>query len=349
MHDKTQPIWSLQYLRAIAALAVALSHAAQIIPVAGRNDFIPGFPTGAAGVDIFFIVSGYIICLITSKSESNASLFFRRRLARVAPTYWVITAAISLAILYAPFLFRTSTVTWELFVSSLVFVAWPNPATGDAQPVLLIGWTLNYEFYFYSLFAICMLFFRNRAYIAAAALIIVLTAALSAVPSGNAIATFYGNTIVFEFLGGILLWRLQQAGRLGRPGLGISLFLLSIFLFVMSEVVFEPTRTSQLRFIYWGLPSFFLVWSALCLEANGKVPRLEIPKVLGDASYSIYLSHIITLGAVRYLWAATNAKVALPDIALLVIAIGACTFTGWAFYRIVEVPICRLARRAIAP
>ena len=118
-----EQLWSLQYLRALAAILVAIGHAVQIIPIYGRGNILRDLPIGGAGVDIFFVISGFIMCHIYASRPTSGWVFFKRRLARVGPAYWIVTSATSAAILLAPALFRTSTVDLPLFLASMAFIA----------------------------------------------------------------------------------------------------------------------------------------------------------------------------------------------------------------------------------
>lgn len=320
----------------MAAIAVVASHAAQIIPIYGRGDSFTSFHIGAAGVDTFFVISGFIMCHITDNDDKDGLRFFKRRLARVAPAYWIITSMIALVMLVFPTIFRTSEFSVPLYFASLAFLGWPNAATGDAQPLLLIGWTLNYEFFFYSLFAVIMSFTRKNRISVISIIFIILISIGLIIKFENPVTDFYTNTIVIEFIFGMFLWKINKIGLLKDAYVGYSFILISIFIFISVDRTIWVERDSLLRPLYWGVPGSILVAGVLCLESGRKIRRYKFLYNLGDASYSIYLSHIITLGVVRFIWGKFELKQWLPDSMLLIVGLVGSTIIGYLFHVFVE-------------
>src|SRR6185503_14022461 len=136
---------SVQYLRAAAALAVVTYHALQWRPDGG-------FDVGRAGVDVFFVISGFIMWTITVEREVSPGAFLWRRFTRVAPAYWLITLATAALVTAWPNLMHNvHPEAWHIALS-LAFIPHIDPA-GMAFPLLPPGWTLNYEAVFYLIFA----------------------------------------------------------------------------------------------------------------------------------------------------------------------------------------------------
>lgn len=338
VETKNDQILGLQYLRAAAAIAVVASHAAQIIPIYGRGDFSGSFHMGAAGVDAFFVISGFIMCHITDNENRNGLQFFKRRLARVAPAYWIVTSMIALVMLIHPATFRTSEFSPELYLASMTFLAWPNAATGDAQPLLLIGWTLNYEFFFYSLFAVMMSINSRHKIILVAISFIILGIFGTTQNISDPMLAFYTNPISLEFVAGMLIWKFYKSGLINGKFLGCTLTVCAVLILVVIDNFIWVERSSVSRVLYWGLPGALLVAGTLCLEASGAIKRSRFLYALGDASYSIYLSHIITLGIVRAFWGKFDLKQWLPDAILLIVGVVASIVIGYLFHLFVEKP-----------
>jgi exopolysaccharide production protein ExoZ len=135
---------SIQFLRGVAALGVLGFHAASR---AGGS-----FGVGAAGVDIFFVISGFIMWVVTSRRTPKPGQFLARRAERIVPLYWLVTLATATAAILAPSAFPAMRPTASHVVQSLFFIPHRDP-TGLIAPLIVPGWTLNYEIFFYLLFA----------------------------------------------------------------------------------------------------------------------------------------------------------------------------------------------------
>ncbi|RYG23519.1 MAG: acyltransferase, partial [Burkholderiales bacterium] len=139
-------LYSVQYLRAAAALLVVVAHAFSYQMGLGNPLVVEA---GEVGVTLFFAISGFIMVHVTGPGSFSAGDFLVRRIVRIVPLYWLFTAlAASLAVL-APALFKTTVFTWPHFIQSLLFIAHEAPNRGGTSPLLSLGWTLNYEAFFY--------------------------------------------------------------------------------------------------------------------------------------------------------------------------------------------------------
>ncbi len=340
---------SLQYLRAIAAGLVVLHHSGQVVETAGNATPWLKFGFGASGVDIFFVISGYIMCRITTSDRDNAWQFFLRRLARVGPAYWIITALVSLAIIYVPSAFRSSVLTPDLLAASLAFIAWPHPVRGEAWPVFHIGWTLNYEFFFYSIFAIALACVRKHRIAASSAVLVLLVAAGRLLPFNGAIWNFYTHPIILEFALGMLLWEVDRRHMLPRKSIAWMLILAASAVLVYTEVAYSLSRSSLERAWLWGIPGFFIALGALALERQGGMREHRTWHLLGDASYSWYLTHFLVLGVLRGVWIKLALRTALPDPVLIATGLVITAVAAIRFYKLIEVPASRWFRRRILP
>jgi exopolysaccharide production protein ExoZ len=335
-HGKIPPIVSIQYLRAVAALAVVAFHALEATPTR--------FPVGAAGVDVFFVISGFIMWTLTESAEAAPASFLWRRFIRVTPPYWVATLLVAAIALLRPHFLWMPPVTWDRLAKSLLFIPHLD-AWGQPHPVVTQGWTLNYEMFFYAVFG-AVLFAPRRLQLPllSGAFLGLIAAGLAARPDGAAAAT-YTSLLLAEFLAGAWLGRLWLTGRL-RSGVGGAL-LVAAGLATFALEQWLGVGEEPLRALFWGLPALMVVTGALCLEGAGYVKLWRVPKALGDGSYSIYLFHVIIV-ALGY-----RLLDGAPTAVRLVGTLAAAAVAGVALFHLVEKPLTaglrRLAgRRAIA-
>lgn len=307
---------NLQYLRALAAGLVVLLHSAI---EAGLD-----FSVGAMGVDIFFVLSGFLMWTITG-GNTRPIAFLRDRCQRIMPSYWIVTLAVSLAI--AAGLYRTTTASFDQVVMSLLFVPHFSP-DGLIYPVVKPGWTLNYEMFFYALFAVALLLPRkHRAWTLTTALGGLVGLGLLFRPT-DALGIFYTDPIMLEFAMGMGLGLLWERGY-GRVGFA-AVAAFSVAGFAASAVVDE-------RLFFFGMPALLIVAATLAFEKIGKVPHWPIAKLLGDASYSIYLWHSIAISACVRI----AAYLGLDPIFIMLAGPFAGVALGLLIYWTVEAPLLK--------
>jgi exopolysaccharide production protein ExoZ len=271
---------SIQYLRAFAALMVVAFHATR------QTAF--KFEIGASGVDVFFIISGFILWTIASERQPTPFGFLIRRIQRVAPLYWLLTLAVTAACAVWPGIFFDAKPTVSHVLLSLAFISHMNP-DGGPFPVITDGWTLNYEAIFYVIFT-AVLFAPRRWRLA------LMTAALIALPVyGYFIrqdAYIMGANMHFlQFAAGVWLAEARLRGILPERRTGIVLAGLGAALFVLLQAL--SVEVYFWRPIIWGTPALLLVAGLVSVEADGGLPQVRWLHGLGDASYSIYLCHFL--------------------------------------------------------
>jgi exopolysaccharide production protein ExoZ len=315
---------TIQYLRAFAALAVVAFHAAER---AGLH-----FATGAAGVDVFFVISGFIMSLVGARPDQTPLGFLQRRVERVAPLYWFVTLAVAGLALAAPSLFPRMVVTASHVVQSMLFIPHVSP-TGEPAPLIVPGWTLNYEAFFYILFALTLLAPpARRIWFLSAALGALVFAGL-VFEGGSLVWRTYTNPLLLEFLAGAWLGQAWKRGwTIGRAGGGA---LIVAGLIGYAGVAVAGIDVDPVRIFAWGLPAFLIVAGAASIEQSAPPAKWRPLSLLGDASYSIYLVHGLAISAAARL---------LPVLGLssqAVILIGgflAAAAVGVASYFILEKP-----------
>lgn len=269
---------------------------------------------GSAGVDIFFVISGFIIARMLP--NKNASKFVIDRVTRIYPIYWLLSL---------PAAYLAASLSLQQTMTSVTL--WP--AFGDLRfPYLVAGWTLCFEMLFYGAATIFLL--NRRAGFALLALYPV--AVVGAFILGWPVLRFVGNPIVAEFIFGLLIARSNSSShRLGGAALiaGAALLFITAMTLSMPPYIFDVSQPP--RSIFWGIPAAMIVWGALQFEDVLKGPVVRAVSYGGDASYSIYLTHGLTIWTLR-------AVFPWPIAVLLAINLGVLC------YRFVELPLLKVSR-----
>jgi len=339
---------SIQVLRAVAALGVLMLHVAneKITLFGGGLGPFQNFLLGAAGVDLFFIISGFVMVYSSESLFGRADapkIFFLRRLARIAPLYWAVTIAIILYIYAAH-----GAKIWEIYspVSlAASFLFWPYPRVdGLAYPVHLLGWTLNYEMFFYAVFAVAILLPRRLA------VPVVTLVFIALVLLGRAVTlplpfSFWANSIIWEFCLGMLIAYAYREGVRLPPAAAWALGIAALAGYAAAWN--PPHDWGGWRVFWWGLPSAALVAACVLSSAEwrpGPVGRFF--GLLGDASYSLYLVHPLAFPLMRWTivrWIDFSAVPWLYAATLFAAAIIASV----ACYFFFERPITRALQRQL--
>lgn len=291
------------------------------------------FKYGSAGVDIFFVISGFIITYATRPGTSPGQ-FLYRRLARIVPLYLLCT--LLMAWLHGSPLIDV--------VRSLLFQPLANknpPFLGYA--VLQVGWTLNYEMFFYIVFALALVFRRGSTMVALVVIFSFVAAAQLAADQFTLSAykapiqkftylTLATNPITLEFCAGALLALAWRRGLLSVPPIVAVLFMATAT-GLMAILMYGPWFNSH-GLSGFGFPATVLVGSALMAERS---LRLHVPSylmVLGASSYSLYLTHYFVLQFVR----PHIPSLGDPFLDFIMI-LGLTLFVGIACHYMIEQPV----------
>lgn len=317
-----QKLNGIQWLRGAAAILVVMFHAA------GRWGY--SFGVGEAGVDIFFIMSGFIMWTVAD-SRITPLRFLRDRVARIVPIYWFATGLMALGGLAG--LFPHLIVTAPRIVQSLLFIPYVSDGL-HAWPLLVQGWTLNYEMLFYLIFA-CLIPLPKAFRLGALVGILSLLTAFGYLwPPHDVALAFFTDPILLEFAVGALLGQYFTHGTIGRP-LAIAMVLLGVALFTVDGLA----HVQVARVLTLGLPAVLIVSGTIAIEKFGIRFGVWPLVFLGDASYSIYLFHTFAISlAARVLH---NAWGGLAPVIATVLGVG----VGCAAYVVLEKPIARKLKR----
>lgn len=318
---------NIQALRAFAAINVVLYH---IIGISNSYSQPTTFfqylnNWGASGVDIFFVISGFVMVHTQIIKRKSPFEFFKSRVIRIVPIYWVVTLFFLFLYLIFPSLFREILITPIRAISSLFFT---SSVFAGKPPVILVGWTLEWEMLFYLVFALA-LFLKSWRLLGT---FVIVTLTLFAMISKN--------WIVFEFIFGMLAAYFHHK-KIFPNKFGALIFLFGTFLLALSLLPIVRNFYFDRIFI-WGISSFFIVLGAVFSNQIKSSLLLH----LGDASYSIYLVQMLTIPAF-YKFSSkllTNWNCDIIALSCLVISV----VFGCIVYKHIENPITvRLKRIAL--
>jgi peptidoglycan/LPS O-acetylase OafA/YrhL len=333
--------YELQWLRALAASEVVVCHSDLITK--HFSDFRIGslnwyYPLSGMGVELFFVLSGYIICMRAPSMNSGPS-FLLSRILRLYPMYWIFTSLVVVAYFLNP--------AWRLAGSELdaslllkSYLILPQ----ERFPILPVGWTLEHEMLFYTTVSIMMLLWGLKGYrpLAVAFVLGVMgfigcTLGTGPLPSIWAFNIF--SPYMFAFGLGWLLkcsedleWRARSASLLGFAAI------------VGAAVWLGDARADWLVYriaVATMLFAAITAWRGIFVADNA-VNRAVWH--LGDASFSIYLSHWLVLSAIGKMLGAVHLPMA-ADAPVRIFFILVSLGIGYGFYIALEKPIDRWLRQ----
>lgn len=356
---------TVQALRAIAALLVMMGHLRTIearqsgATEAGLQPFLSDlWINGASGVDLFFVISGFIMVWVageTAPGAKAAGRFALARAVRIYPLWWLFAG------LTAVYFLITYGVPWDAAqldqrglngAEYLIKSAFLIPQ--DWFPVLNVGWTLVHEMYFYVVFAL-LLFLpvarRGYAMILWGALVITLAAmGLSDFHAGT-VLELATHPMTLEFLMGAGVAYLIRWGRFdfGAAVLGIGLVWFAAAFALFPYFQGYNADLGWYRTAVFGVPSAFILYGLVQLERHHNFGR-RVPDALvriGDWSYALYLCHILVLSAVGRVWFALFERNWFSSAGFIIAAITAAICTSALAYHLYERPIIRLGKKRI--
>jgi peptidoglycan/LPS O-acetylase OafA/YrhL len=282
---RPQRFLGIQALRMIAACLVVLTHSTQYVFDRLDKNFLV-WTQGTRGVDVFFVISGFVMVYSSQKLlalPGGWRVFGENRVLRIVPLYWMVTTLKAFIMLVTVGLTLHAILSPATVVCSYLFLPAKN-LDGKIEPLVAVGWTLNFEMLFYLLFTIALFLRVNVFKFVGIALTLLSIGAYFRHPAWPPIA-FFLNSIVLEFFFGMLI------ANACINGIYISkkyaYFLLACG-FVL--LLFPSTDWNLLRFLISGVPASLIVWSTASLRTmEDSIPRWIL--YLGDASYAIYLIH----------------------------------------------------------
>lgn len=325
-------LFNLQVLRGLAALGVAFYHTDFHLAGDWHTDF--------SGVAIFFVISGFIMCFIT---REDADGFLTKRIVRIVPMYWLATLA------FVTFRYGFGRLSPTPSASS------PNLAIDLPQsllflpteklPVLGVGWTLNFEMYFYLVFASALWISRRFAPLISVAFIYAVFV-LDRHGYGGFLAHYYSHDYIHYFLAGIALFYIWTFGSHLVGGWPIAAICAAGILSFFGWQFARPLWPDWVLPYDWWFPPI-VVGCALFMESSGAKVVWRPAILLGDASYSLYLCHTIFYSIDRAIFRALHLPTANESLTVMLFELIMATLVGIAVHLWVEKPLLRRLRLAL--
>ncbi len=338
---RSEKRYELQWLRALAATEVAICHS-DLLTKHFSNFRIGSltwyYPLSGMGVELFFVLSGYIIC-IRAPSIDNGGRFLLSRILRLYPMYWIFTSLVLVAYFINP-AWRLASADLDLLHLLKSYLILPQ----DGFPLLTVGWTLEHEMLFYVTVSLMMLLWGLKghrplilAFVLGAMGFIGCTLGSGPLPSIWAFYIFSPYMFAFGF--GWLLkysenleWRARSASLLGYAAIVAAALWLGTD---RGDWLIYRISVASLLFVV------IITWRRIFVADNA-INRAVWQ--LGDASFSIYLSHWFVLSAIGKVLGAAHLP-AIADVPVRVVFILVSVGIGYAFYIALELPIDRWLRQ----
>lgn len=331
----------IQALRGIAALMVVFYHANQL--VAARIG-AEALAWGEFGVDVFFVISGFVMVYAVERRPGiTPATFLRDRINRIVPLYWIMTLALAAAVFVRPSMFDAAVFDVGHILKSLFFIPQIHPGFDYdiVRPMLVPGWTLQFEMYFYLLLTPLIMLPLDRRIMGVTLLLAAgFLIGRSGLIDDPAATGFLGDPIVLEFVFGMVAAKLFLAGqRIGRPGLVAVAGLIILIL------IAAPSH----RFVSAGIPAMIVVLAAASVETIRTPVVSTVLRAIGDSSYSLYLSHLFVIGVINVIW-----RVVVPwppaenhalSAAYVLVSVVGSVIAGIVIYQLIERPLARLLKQ----
>ena len=328
-------VLSVQYLRGIAALMVLLEHVGLKSAQYSTNS-LSGWHMGGAGVDLFFLISGFIMCHTgESKHQQRgaAGQFLWRRVLRIIPLYWLVTCAALVIFIIAPEKINSQGGETGILASYFLLPT-------DQLYLVSNGWTLRYEFLFYLIFMLGLFFSKNFGRLFVAGLIITMVSMGQWLAPSSAPGRFISDPLLLEFIGGMLLYVAYSHYQHLRPP-RIILSAIFIGLALGGLLAVNQGIRSGIRIVDFGTPMIFLMAGALCLEPILKKRTIGFLKMLGDSSFAMYLVHPFVLAGGAMVLNKLNLNMMMGGTVFIAALLVLSILAGYLVYEIVEKNIGR--------
>jgi peptidoglycan/LPS O-acetylase OafA/YrhL len=340
----------IQMLRGVASMLVVLLHiTVNFSDALGKPFLFDIFKFGGSGVDIFFVLSGFIITYsnVNILSKPNAvTSFLKRRFIRIFPIYWItITFFLIIQVVFFSF-YKTH------FVFSVGNVLQTYLLLPEHIMVNGVSWSLTNELFFYLLFTLAIIIAKRRIVIIMACIYFLVLLYLGVSGYGDGVENNYFKLLLFpmniEFLMGAAIVLLVKKVPVSWV---YPLLISGIALFVFGAVCTNRSLSffsnGMGRVLFFGMPSFLIILSLVKFELYKNVQLKSIFLQLGDASYSIYLVHLPLVAAFYRILAKMqlNNSVVLYILSIGLFA-GVCIL-GIVVYNKVEKPLIKKLNKAL--
>jgi exopolysaccharide production protein ExoZ len=323
---------NIQALRGLAALWVVMFHSLSHFTAMGLSGVV--FESiahyGFVGVDVFFVISGYVMAKTTHHVERNTGTgvnFLAKRFARIYLGYWPILFLVALVYLvYQPQELYSKELLQSFFLVNVNMF----------DLVIAPSWSLTFVLYFYALVAILMIFGVNRPVPVFTLILVFVAIKINVTNLGeNAGLDFFFSPLLFEFVAGYFIfvfWSYLSDKR------WLPVCLVIVVAGFLAGTNLDHTY-GFMRVAAFGVFAASLIWLALLLEEHGIILLKGLLRKIGDFSYTLYLTHTTLLGL--FYWSGletwfVSADWALGGFAACLLAI---IVFSWIFYQWVEAPL----------
>ena len=343
-------LYGLQVYRGIAALLVVLYHMTYLSQERFDYQFLGGiFAFGFTGVDFFFVLSGFIILYVHGRDLGRPERlrgYFTKRFIRLYPIYWCVALTKIVVILLVPSLAKSYEANTSYLAKSLLLIPQEN------LPIIGAAWTLSYEVLFYILFGITILLGVRWAYrltviwVVAIAVVYGLNQA-GWIPSEYYIAlNFIFNERNLEFILGCWAARtvINSVVKYAK-----TMALVGLVAFILLGAYLNHNQMALPFSLTFGLASFLLVLGTASVEMSGGIAWPRPLVFLGDASYSVYLTHVMFLNFFMLIIGRLNVFEFIDPLFTTSLLVVGSVLGGCLVYLLVERPIIVSLRKKLLP
>ncbi len=340
----------IQVLRGIAALMVVVSHLLIIEQKYSADQVLGDWASyGMAGVDLFFVISGFIMVYVMwdkPRGVKASGEFLWGRASRIYPLYWVVSLVLLALWFVRPDMVFSSIEGEPNFIKS--FLLFPD----TREPLLAVGWTLIHEMYFYLVFAFIVFLPRDML---APCIVVWIVAVflgqgvLEHTGESNAVTDIIFSPLTFEFIGGAVaacIFKLRRVGRKVTKWSTTSKFLLALGILMFIGEVFDSNAfplQGYDRLDAFLFPCVMIVYGLAAMD-HAEVTIWQPLVTLGDWSYSLYLTHVLSLTVIGRLWANFNNDSLVDNVVILIAMVAGAIFISGLVFRYIEAPMIKAAR-----
>jgi len=351
-HKPVSPhrIKNIQALRGVAVLLIVFFHLATIEQkFGGALTILPNFfQFGMFGVDLFFVISGFVMVTVSKgkfQQTRQAVIFLYHRVSRIYPLYGIYSLLVLAVFLYQPSLIN-NTQGNQVNIGASFFLL-PQ----QHLPLLMVGWTLVHEMYFYLIFFL-FLFLPEKFLLAGLGLwtIGILLLQQPAAADSSPALHLISHPLTMEFVGGCLLAVFTSRAKKTPAALfslsaALLIFITAVICFMLqwqTTGLIEPPGWQ--RVLLLGIPALLIVYFLIKAEQRHFILPGPLCRI-GDISYSIYLSHVLTLNLLGRIWAGFATDATLDNLIVLPIMLLSVIAVGYISYIQIERPMIAISRR----
>lgn len=333
----------IQLLRFLAAFGVLMTHVSFVIQDKFPSFNFPMWDLGLAGVAVFFVISGFVMVVSTQRLQHKSNAwreFASRRIIRIVPIYWLATTLKLAIVLMIPALAVHSQFDLLHTVASYFFIH-IRDESGNFSPLHAVGWTLNYEMFFYFIFSLALSFHKNPIAFVSGILSGLIGVGLLFDVHTSASFVAYMQPIMLQFVIGMLIGYCCVNRKTAPYPLAIIMTLVGAY--------FVANNVPPVEYLGWqaffevGLPAALLVAGFAFLEPYIQVYIPRFLQELGDSSYSLYLFHPFILALTAIVVAKLGWYSSAWSIAIIMTL--ASVLGGWLIYKLVELPMTGFLRK----